>query len=386
MFVMAYLKYILRNATRNKLRSALTVMSLCVSLALMGMLFGYVAMQDAFLPTLAKGNRVIVMNIQGFGAQLPIAHLDRIRATAGVKAAMPYAWYIGMYKEQRTLFAQIGTDATQVFDVWDECALPENQMQAWQENRQGCVVDRITARRFGWEIGEHIPLKGGNYNYDLDLTLCGIYRSPDWIQGLFFHWEYLDEGLRQKESEQAGQAGFYFLKATSADVIPAVCKSIDQRFESSEFPTLSQSHQEFARMFSKFLGNIQAYIRNIGLAVAFALTLVAANGMAMSMRERTTEVAVLKALGFRPSVVLALVLGESILVAAVGGVLGVAAAQAVWAAAHQWFPQYIPIGHIAWIVVAYGIVVAIAIGLLSGLVPAVRAARLSVVDGLRRVE
>jgi putative ABC transport system permease protein len=247
------------------------------------------------------------------------------------------------------------------------------------------VVDRLTAERFGWKPGEHIPLEGANYDYNLDLTLSGIYEGPDWIQGLFFHWEYLDEGLRQKESPLAGNAGFYFVKAASEDVIPRICESIDRGFASSEFPTWTQSHQEFARLFAKFLGNIQAYIRNIGLAVVFALTLVAANSMAMSMRERTVEVALLKAIGFRPPLVLALVLGEAVLVAAIGGVLGVAAAQALWAAVHQMFPQYLPLGHIAWMVVVYGIIVAIAIGLVSGLVPAIRAARLSVIDGLRRL-
>ncbi len=382
---MAYLRYIIRNATRNKLRSALTVMSLCVSLALMSILFGYLAMQDMFLPTLAKGNRIIVMNIQGFVGQLPISYLDRIRATPGVKSAIPHAWYQGRYKDERTMLGQIGTDAAEVFNVWDECSLSAEEMRAWQENRQGCVVDRITADRYGWEIGEHIPLQGTNYDYDLDLTLCGIYDGPDWFQGLLFHWKYLDEGLRQKESPLAGNAGLCFLKVTSAEMIPEICETIDRRFANSEVPTWSQSHQEFAQMFSKFLGNIQAYIRNIGLAVTFALTLVAANGMAMSMRERTTEVALLKALGFRPALVLSLVLGEAVLVAAVGGLLGVAAAQALWALVHQAFPQYLPIGHIAWIVFVYAIVVAIVIGLLSGIAPAIRAARLSVVDGLRRV-
>lgn len=382
---MAYFKYIFRNATRNKLRTALTVLSLAICLMLMCILYGYLIMQDMFMPVLAKGNRVIVMNIQGFMGQLPIAYLERIRGTEGVKAAIPYSWYMGMYKDQRTTFAQVGTDAEQVFSVWDECQISEDQLQAWQNSRRGCVVDVITANRFGWKIGEHIPLKGNNYDYDLDLTLCGIFEAPKWIQGMFFHWEYLDEGLRQKESPLAGKSGFYFVKATSGDVIPKICETVDRRFESSEFPTWSQSHQEFARMFGKFLGNIQAYIRNIGLAVVFALTLVAANAMAMSMRERTMEVALLKAMGFRPAVVLGLVLGEAVLVAAVGGLLGVLCAQGLWATVHQWFPQFLPIGHMAWIVLAYGITAAVAIGLVSGLVPAIRAARLSVVNGLRRV-
>lgn len=139
------------------------------------------------------------------------------------------------------------------------------------------------------------------------------------------------------------------------------------------------------KTFSKFLGNVQAYIRNIGLAVVFALTLVAGTTMAMSVRERTSEIAVLKALGFRPSVVLWMILSESTLVAVVGGVLGMALAQFSWFVLHQIYPQFVPIDHIAWVLVPYGIIVACLIGVASGIIPAVRSARLSVIDGLRKV-
>jgi putative ABC transport system permease protein len=383
---MAFLRYILRNATRNKMRTALTILSICVCLALMSILYGYLAMEDQFMPILARGNRAIVTNIQGFGGLLPVSCLDRIGRIEGVKAVIPMAWYMGLYEDKRVMaFDQIGTDADCVFDVWDECTISPQDLEAWRKDRRGCVVDRETATRFGWKIGEHITLKGSNYDYDLDLILRGIYDSPQWFRALFFHFAYLDEGLRQKRSRLAGMVGFVFLKATSGDLIPQICESVDEKFANSEHPTWTQSHQEFFRMFSKFLGNIQAYIRNIGLAVVFALTLVAANAMAMSMRERTTEVALLKAMGFRPGIVLILVLGEAILVTALGGLLGVLAAQGLWSAMHVWYPNILPIGHIAWAVLGYGVVVAMAIGLLSGMVPAVRAARLSVIDGLRRL-
>ena len=282
-------------------------------------------------------------------------------------------------------FAQNATDTEQFFKVFNDCEIDPDQFRAWHTNRTGCVVDRTTARRRRWKIGEHIPLKGTNYDLDLDLTLCGIYDGPEWIQGLFFHWDYLDEGLRQKDSPLAGNAGILFVKAQSAEVIPSVCEAVDRRFANSAFPTWTQSHQAFAQMFSKFLGNVQAYIRNIGMAVVFALTLVAANAMAMSLRERTAEIAVLKAIGFRQGLVLWLVLGESVLISGVGGVLGVIAGQGLWSAGHVFFPQFFPLSRLAAIVMVYGVAVAIAIGLASGLVPAIRAARLPVVDGLRRV-
>jgi putative ABC transport system permease protein len=316
---------------------------------------------------------------------LPISHLDRIRDVPGVKTVVPYAWYMGTYKDERAWFGLVGTIASDIFQVWDECEIDPTQLEAWKEDRQGCVVDRVTARRYGWAVGERIPMKGSNYDYDLDLRLRGIYDGPEWIQGMFFHFDYLDTGLRAKNSPMAGSAGFYFMKAQSAEVIPQVCEEIDRRFASSTAPTRSQSHQAFAQMFEKFLGNIQAYIRNIGFAVVVALTLVAGNTISMSMRERTTEIAVLKAIGFMKRQILGFVLGESIITAVFGGVVGVSIAQGLWMTMHHLYPQFLPYGVLAWAVMLYGILVAVAVGFISGVVPAVRAANLSVIDGLRRV-
>jgi putative ABC transport system permease protein len=382
---MKYFKYILRNATRNKLRSALTVLSLCFCLALMTILYGFVTMQDEFMPQLARGHRVIVMNKQGFAGQIPIAYLDRVRALPGTKAAVPMAWYMGVYKDEKMPFSQMATDADQLFRVWDEFRIDPAQLRAWQIDRQGCVVDRRTAEHRGWKIGEHIPLKGALYDFDLDLVLCGVYDAPEIFQDLYFHRAYLDEGLRQKGSPRAGTTGILFVKAESADVIPELCRTIDTMFANSDYQTWSQSHEAFAQMFSKFVGNLEAYIRNIGFAVLFALTLVAGNTMAMSMRERTTEIAVLKAIGFGRALVLGLLLGESVLIALIGGLFGVTAGRAVWGVGHYFWPQFLPLGYIAWAVLAYGVAVAGGIGLVSGIVPAYRAARLSVIDGLRRV-
>ena len=382
---MKYFKYVLRNASRNKLRSALTIMSLCICLAMMTVLYGFLTMQDELVPELAKANRVLVMNRNGFAAELPMTYLDRIRSTKGAKAAVPLSWYIGMYRDEHLPLPSLATDPQYLFDVWVELKIDPEQLREWQRNRQGCVVDRHTAERRGWKIGEHIPLKGTRYPFDVDLTLCGIYDGPEYVQDMYFHLDYLDEGLRQKSSPLAGTTSIFFVKATSREAIAPLCEEIDERFRNSEHPTMSQSHQEFLQMFSKFVGNLQGFIRNIGMAVVFSLTLVAANAMAMSMRERTTEIAVLKAIGFQRGLVLTLILGESVIISLVGGVLGVAAGRGLWAVGHKLSPQFIPLAHIAWIVLAYGIAVAIGIGLISGVVPAVRAAQLSVIDGLRRL-
>ena len=321
---MKYFNYILRSATRNKLRSLLTILTVCFSISMMTVLYGYLAMQDAWSTEAAKNARVVVMNIQGFAALLPIACVDRVRSMPAVQAVVPYAWYGGTYKDERFSFAQFGTDAKYVFDVWNEYRIDPQQLYDWQNNKSGCVVDRRTAERRGWKIGERIPLQGNIYPFDLDLELCGVYDSPQATDSLWFHWEYLDEGLIQMGSRGSGNAGTIFLKAESADAVPALCEAIDERFASSDHPTRTQTEAAFAQMFTAMLGNIRAYIRNIGLAVVFSLSLVAANAMAMSMRERTTEIAVLKAIGFQRMRVLFMILVESCLISLLGGILGVA--------------------------------------------------------------
>jgi putative ABC transport system permease protein len=381
-------KYIWRNATRNKLRSLLTILSVGFSLALMTVLYGYLAMQDVWQKEAKVYNRIVVMNKQGFSGQLPIAYVDRVRQMEGVRAAVPYSWYGGMYKDERMPFAQFGTDADEVFKVWSEFHIPPEQLEAWQKNRRGCVVDHRMATRRGWKIGEQIPLKGTYYPFNLELELVGIYETPQPVDSLLFHWDYLDEGLKREHAGlNAGNAGTIFAKAESAQVIPGLCQAIDDRFASSDNPTRTQTEAAFAQMFTDMLGNIQAYIRNIGLAVMFSLTLVSANAMAMAMRERTTEVAVLKAIGFSRARVLNMILGESCVIAAIGGVIGLALGGGFLQLLHQAIPQFMPLALTEmagpWMLVIVGI--AIGIGLISGMVPAVRSAQLSVVDGLRRV-
>ncbi len=200
--------------------------------------------------------------------------------------------------------------------------------------------------------------------------------------------EYVNELLRTANQTQASDgAGTIFAKAASSGAIPGICRAIDDRFASSDNPTRTQTEAAFAQMFTDMMGNIQAYIRNIGFAVMFSLTLVAANAMAMSLRERTTEIAVLKAIGFPRTRVLGMVLGESCLIAAVGGVVGLAVGGLFLELLHQASSQFFPFGVSdligPWML--FIVLVAFGIGFLSGIVPAFRAARLSVIDGLRRV-
>jgi putative ABC transport system permease protein len=237
-------------------------------------------------------------------------------------------------------------------------------------------------------VGERIPLQGTYYPVNLDLEVEGTFEAPNPTESVWFNWQYLDESLRKANHEQeAGNAGTIFAKAESAAVIPSLCEAIDDKFASSDNPTRTQTEAAFAQMFSDMAGNIQVYIRNICLVVMFSLTLVAANAMAMSMRERTVEIAVLKAIGFPRGRVLCMILGESCFISAVGGLFGLAMGGAFLEGVHGLAPQMFPFGLIdligPWMlaIIASGV----GIGLVSGIVPAVRAAQLSVVNGLRRV-
>jgi putative ABC transport system permease protein len=384
---MQVLTYIWRNLKRNKLRSALTILSVGFSLALLTVLHGYMAMQGVWGEEAEKHGRIVIMNIQGFSGAVPIAYVDRIRNMPGVEAATQYAWYGGNYKEEQFPFAQFGIDPGSAFLVWDEFRIDPEQLSAWRTTRNGCVVDRRLADRRKWKIGEHIPLQGTFYPFNLDLVLCGIFDSPKPTDSLWFHWQYLDEGLKEMNAPGQGNAGTIFAKTARAGDMSSVARAIDERFASSDNPTRTQTEAAFAKMFGDMLGNIQDYIRNIGLAVAFSLTLVAANAMAMSMRERTTEIAVLKAIGFSRRRVLVTVLGEACWMTLLGGVLGVAIGCFCLQSLHEINTQFFPLSiHEMlgpWLLYLLGI--AAAIGLASGLVPAVSAARLSVIDGLRRV-
>ena len=385
---MKLLTYIWRNVRRNKLRSALTIMSVGFSLALMTILYGYLAMQDVTQKEASKHDRVVVLNKLGFAAPLPIAHVDKISKMEGVAAASPFTWYGGKYKDEANLFAQFGVEPETIFEIYDEYEIAPEQEAAFKETKRGCVVDAAIAEAQNWEIGDRIPLAGTIYQANLDLILVGTFKAPGNTGSLWFNWNYLDDELLNMGAGFRGNAGSIQVKSKTVNVAE-LCEEIDAKFVNSENSTRTRTQAAFQKMFADMLGDVQAYIRYISMAVVFALALVAATAMAMSMRERTTEIAVLKAIGFSKQRVLALVLGEATMIAIIGGILGIAgglgALQLVSSvpAAALFFP--VPVAALVgpWL---FGLAaVAGGIGFVSGVVPAILAARLSVVDGLRQV-
>ncbi len=383
---MKSLVYIWRNVTRNKIRTILTVLSMGFSVALMTVLYGFIVTQGQWGVQSAQYHRIVTMSTEGFAGMLPVAFVDRIRSVEGVKDAVQYSWFGGDYREEKMPFAQFATDPKHVMNVWAEMAIDPAQAEAFQSDRQACVADQRLAERYGWEIGERITLKSEFFPSPLELKLVGTFKGPMNTDMLWFNWDYLDELNRAAGSPIQGNAGTIWAKTVNSDMA-GVSQAIDSKFASSDHPTKTQTEAAFAQMFADMIGDIQAVIRWIGLAVVFSLSLVTGNAMAMSMRERTTEIAVLKAIGFSKTRVLWMIVGEAVIIAAIGGLLGVAMGCGLLQAMHTALPQQLPFSIIDmlgfWIVAL--LLVAASIGFVSGIIPAINAARLSVVNGLRRV-
>ena len=387
---MKFLSYIFRNARRNPIRSFLTIASTSISLFLMMILVTFFAINDEVSSTLGVHNRIVTMNSQGFAGVLPITRVAEVAAMDGVVAATPFSWYGGKYGEETMPFAQFGVDPDTIFTIYDEFKVPPDQLKAFQEDRAGCVVGRKLAEDRGLKVGDPLPLKGDIYPFDLNLTIRAIYDGPvnrD-LRMCMFHWDYLDEGLkRDAKGQGSGNAGIIVVKCKNGDVMTSLSRKIDAQYLNSDTPTRTQTEEAFGKMFAEMMGDLQGMMRNIGLAVVFSLFCVSGNAMAMALRERTTEVAVLKAIGFSKGLVIFLVLAEAVLVSGLGGVLGAIGSKLLFDVVDisPYSGGFLPFFFISWPTALMGLAVSLFIGFASGFIPAINAARLSVVNGLRKV-
>ncbi|MDR3639459.1 MAG: ABC transporter permease [Isosphaeraceae bacterium] len=387
---MKYLHYILRNVRRNPVRTFLTVASLAITLFLTMILLSFFAINGEVSRSSRVYNRIVVLSSQGFAGRVPIARNKEISAMEGIVAASPFSWFGGKYKNQTMPFAQFGVDPDTFFAIYDELTVPADQLKALQADKTGCVVGKKLAEDWGLKLGDPLPLKGDIYPVDLNLTVRAIYDGPPNRDRrmCLFHWEFLDELLKTSPQKgQAGNAGCIVAKCKSASVMVPICHKIDAEYKSSDTPTLTQSEEAFGQMFGEMMKGLQWVISMIGLVVVVALVFVAGNAMAMALRERTTEIAVLKAIGFSNGLVLFLVLAEAMFVAGIGGALGSFGCKFLCDTVDvaRYSAGFLPFFYVSAANATMGLVVALLIGFFSGLIPAVLAARSSVINGLRKV-
>ncbi|HMB04124.1 MAG TPA: ABC transporter permease, partial [Isosphaeraceae bacterium] len=372
---MKFLNYILRNAGRNPVRSLLTVASMTICLFLMVILVSFISINDEVSGSLRAYNRIIVMSSQGFAGLVPIARVNEVAAMDGVIAATPFRWYGGKYGEETMPFAQFGVDPDTVFTIYDELTIPPDQLKAFQGDKAGCVVGKRLAEDRGWNVGDPLPLKGDLFPLNLNLTIRGIYDGPPNRDRrmVMFHWGYLDEGLKRDPQGvgMAGNAGIVVAKCGSGDRMAGLARRIDALYLNSDTPTRTQTEEAFGKMFSEMLGDLKLVIEIIGLVVVVALVLVAGNAMAMALRERTTEVAVLKAIGFGKPLVLMMVLAEAMTISGLGGIIGALGSKLLFdfVDASKYTGGFLPFFYISWSTALIGLAASLLIGFLSGVIP-----------------
>jgi putative ABC transport system permease protein len=384
---MKFLPLVWRNLLRRKVRTIFTVLSIFTAFVLFGVLM---ALRAAFSMgiELAGADRLMVLNKISLIMPLPESYGGRVRAIEGVTDVTHANWFGGYYRETRNAFANMAVDPESWLRMYPEFQLPEEQKKAWLADRQGAIVGADTARRFGWKVGDRVPLEatifrrpdGRAWEFNID----GIYDSP--VKGtdktqLFFHYDYLSEVLR--DVGMSGQVGWYVIKVADPDRSPEIAKKVDAMFTNSPAETKTDSEKAFVAGFAKQIGNVGLITQLVAAAAILMILLITANTMAQSIRERTGELAVLKTLGFGDGRVLSMVLLESCFIALLGGGVGLIAA---WFLVSLGDPTggFLPMFYFPVRDLILGVALVLGLGVISGAFPAWQAGRLRIVDALRR--
>jgi putative ABC transport system permease protein len=380
---MTLTRFVTKNAFRNKRRSLLTVLSIAFSLLLltfMMTLWHAFALEDG---SAESQQRLIVRHRVSLTFSLPSYYREKIRAIPGVVAVVPNSWFGGIYKDTKpeNFFAQFGTDPDEFFQVYRDLKMPEDQVKAWQRDRQGVIVSDSLAEKYGWKLGDRIVLLGNIYPVNLELNIRGIYHGDPDPKSVYFNTKYVEEAV----SFFKGQAGTFTILADNPSDVSKIASAVDDMFRNSPQPTKTESEKAFGLEFVAMMGNVKAFILSICGAVLFATLLVSANTIAMSIRERTREVAVLKTLGFTQQSVLALFVSEAVALSAVGGLIGAFLGRGlVFMFAHAPQMTFFPLKMTSTIWVM-ALLISGLVGLVSAAIPSYHASQVNIVDGLRHI-
>jgi putative ABC transport system permease protein len=380
---MTLTRFVTKNAFRNKRRSILTVLSIAVSLVLltfMMSLWHAFALNDG---SAESAQRLVVRHRVSLTFNLPGFYREKIRAIPGVVSVVPVSWFGGIYKDQKpdNFFAQFGTDPEEFFKTFRDIEMPVDQLTAWQRDRQGVIVDDTLAKKYGWKLGDRIVLQGTIYPINLELNLRGIFHSQPDNKSVYFNAKYVEESVDFFK----GRAGTFSILAASPGDVSKIASAIDDLFRNSPQPTKSESEKAFGLEFVAMLGNVKAFILSICSAVVFTTLLVSANTIAMSIRERTREVAVLKTLGFTRRGVLGLFVSEAVALALAGGILGASlGGLMVFGFGHMVQLTFFPL-RMTKEIWGLALLTSGLVGLLSAALPSYTASQINIVDGLRHI-
>ncbi|CAB3768406.1 ABC transporter ATP-binding protein [Burkholderia sp. MSh2] len=379
-------KLIVRNALRHRLRTLLTVLGLTVAVLAFGLLHTVV---DAWYAgaAAASSGRLVTRNAISLVFPLPVSDENRIRGVDGVTAVVRSNWFGGIYRDPKNFFASFAV-SDNYLDLYPEFIIPAQQRADYNRDRRGCLVGRQLATQFGFRIGDVIPLKGTIYPGTWDFVVRGILDGRDdstITRQLVFHWDYLNETVRQRTPKQADQVGVFVLGVANPDDGAAIARNVDAVFRNSLAETLTETEQAFQLGFVAMSNQIIAAIRVVSYVVILIIMAVMANAMAMSARERTAEYATLKALGFGPGFLALIVFGESVTIAVAGGGLGILATPPAASLFRHAASGIFPVFRVSAETVVLQGACSVAVGIAAAIVPAWQAARVRVVEGLRAI-
>ncbi|MGE5759824.1 MAG: ABC transporter permease [Gemmatimonadota bacterium] len=380
---MKYFPLVLANLGRHKLRTVLTIASVALALFLFASLRTVVTTLAA-AAQFGSARRLVVTNATGIVFPLPLAYANRLSAVPGVEGVSWANWFGGRYGDGKRFFANFAVDVESYLDLYPEIQLPPEQRAAFLQDRSSALVGRGLLNVFGWHLGQNVTLQGTIFPGDWTFTIRGVYTPSDRSINddmLLFHHDYFDERIGR-----AGIAGWYVVRINDPDRAAQIGKIIDDQFRNSSSPTKTGTEKAFNASFATMWGNVRLLMGTIGIAVVFAILLVTANAMMMSARERTGEIAVLKTIGYPDRTLFGLVLLEAGVVTLTGAFIGLGGAKLLYRATNFNAAGFLPGFDVTRSTLVLGAAVALLLMLASGLVPAVRAARLPVIQALRHVE
>ena len=381
-----FLRLILRSFLRSRRRTVLTILSITVSVMLVAILQSILTTLNSFADNPNASNRVAVRHKVSITNLLPMRYEEWIRQQPEVEAVMGLQWFGGIYKDPKNFFPNFGSESEWVTTIFKEEVVDYSEAE-WKDflrDRNGCIVGKALADKYGWKVGDVIPLQGTFMPLSLRLNVRAIFRSKRASdeQVLHFHYKLVEEGLPRLK----GQIGNFWVRVRRAEDVPKVIERIDRHFKDAAEPTLSETENAFQLEFLKMMGNYAAVIQVITVAVLVAILIVTANTMGMAIRERTTEISVFRAMGFRASQILGLLLGEGLLLSILGGLFGLGLAELLARVVRNFAVSFLPylqdfrIDPGTLLLCLHGTV---GVGILATLVPAWQAIRRPIVEGLR---
>ncbi|ARO86491.1 ABC transporter ATP-binding protein [Nitrosospira lacus] len=384
---MHFLKLILRNTLRHKLRTGLTVLGLVVAILAFGLLRTVV---DAWYAGAegASSARLVTRNAISLVFPLPINYQERIRRVQGVTAISHASWFGGVYITPKNFFPQFAVDAKTYFNLYPEYLISPTDMKAFLTDRKGCVVGRKLANTYGFKVGDIIPLRGTIYPGAWSFTVRAIYdgaKAGTDTSQFFFHWDYLNETMKKAVARRTDWIGVYVIEISDPDRAAEISNEVDAMFRNSLAETLTETEKAFQLGFVSMTEAIVVAIRIVSFLVIFIILAVMANTMAMTARERVAEYATLKALGFGPRFLAGLIYGESLAIALAGAVIGILLTFPVADRFSEQVGTLFPVFGVSLETVYMQAAAAIAVGIAAAILPAFRAARVPIVEGLRSI-